>query len=262
MGRAGSGRLSAARRAMLPVMSPEARHNAGGGGRFATTRWSLVARAGGTAGPEVRAALSDLCAQYWPPVYAYLRRRSGPEEAADLTQDFFARLLARNDLGGLDPRRGRFRSWLLASVEHYLSNQRDHQRAQKRGGGQPMLSLDVGDEERSFPEPSNSLTAEQLYLRRWTLLMIGRARAALEEEHRREGRARQFDVLGGYLTGEAEAPYEEVARELGSTPGAVKVAVHRLRVRFRERLRAEILETVESPAAVDEELRYLLANLG
>jgi RNA polymerase sigma-70 factor (ECF subfamily) len=233
--------------------------------QFATTRWSLVlaTRQGST--PEAHEALSSLCQLYWYPLYAFIRRQGhGPDDAHDLAQGFFTALLEKNQFAIADPQRGRFRSWLLASLQHYLSNARDRERTLKRGGGQPPLSLDVPMAERQYhQEPAHELTPERLFERHWALGLLERVLATLHAECARNGKGPLFDKLKGTLAGEAnEASYQQLAAELGSSPGAVKVAAHRLRRRYRELLREEIAHTVDRPEDVDDELRTLLASLG
>ncbi len=232
--------------------------------RFSTTRWSLVlaVRQGGA--PEAREALSTLCTLYWYPLYAFIRRQGyGPEDAHDRVQGFFTQLLERNQLAVPDPQRGRFRSWLLAALKHYLSNERDRENALKRGGGQTLLSIECGDAEGRFTlEPVEALTPERAYERRWALTLLEHVLTLLRDECHRAGKGALFDSLKGTLTGDArEASYQEVSASLGLSPGAVKVAAHRLRARYRELLRGEIAQTVERAEDVDDELRLLLAAL-
>jgi len=234
--------------------------------RFETTRWSLVlaARQGST--PEAHEALSTLCQLYWSPLYAFIRRQGhGPEEAHDLAQGFFTRMLEKNQLVIADRQRGRFRSWLLASLQHYLSNAHDAERALKRGGGQELLSLDsvAAENEYRILEPAHDVTPERLFERQWALALLERVLATLREEYLRTGKGALFDMLKAMLQGEVgESSYQELAAGLGCSPGALKVAAHRLRRRYRELLREEIAQTVESPEEIDDELRNLLLALG
>jgi RNA polymerase sigma-70 factor (ECF subfamily) len=231
---------------------------------FATTRWSLVAAAQDPAAPESRQALADLCTAYWYPVYAYVRRRGHDHhQAQDLTQAFFARLLETNDLADADRTRGRFRSFLLTACQHFLANQHDHANAKKRGGGRSHVALDFADADQRYShEPAHDDTPERLFDRRWALDLLDRALAELRTEYEESGRGKLFAALKGTLTGGAEEGYAELARALDMTEGAVKVAVHRLRQRYRDRLRAAIAETVERPEDVDDEVRDLFAALG
>jgi RNA polymerase sigma-70 factor (ECF subfamily) len=231
---------------------------------FATTRWSLIAAARDPAAPQARQALADLCGTYWYPVYAYVRRRGhGHHKAQDLTQGFFARLLERHDLAAADQSRGRFRSFLLAACQHYLANRHDHETAKKRGGGRGHVPLDLGDAARRFArEPAHADTPEREFDRQWALGLLDRTVEGLRAEYAESGRAKLFDALKQCLTGRADVGYAELAQQLGMTVGAVKVAVHRLRQRYRDRLRAVIAETVATPEEVDGEIRDLFAALG
>jgi RNA polymerase sigma-70 factor (ECF subfamily) len=227
--------------------------------RFATTQWNVVLAArDGTEG-EARRALESLCEAYWYPLYAYLRRR-GPsaEEARDLTQGFFADLLSRDFLAAIDRSKGRFRSFLLASLENFLSHEREKQQALKRGGGVRPLPLDVETAETRYAlEPADQLTPEKVFERRWGLTVMERAMERLAAEH--DDQKERFERLKPCLTGTEHASYGEVAAFLGLTEGAVKAAVHRLRQSYGRLLREEIAQTVADPAEVDDELRHLLA---
>ncbi len=229
---------------------------------FASTRWSLVVAARGSS-PPARDALAELCRLYWYPLYAYVRRKGHNHvEAEDLTQEFFTRLLERDDLAAVDPGRGRFRSFLLAACNHFLSNQRDHDRAQKRGGGRQPLPLDFTDAERRYvAEPGHDQTPERLFERRWALTVLDRVLQRLQQDYEEAGKGRFFERLKGQLAGETAGSYAEVAAELGLTAGAVKVATHRLRQRYRDLLRDEIAQTLADPAAVDDEIRALFTAL-
>lgn len=231
---------------------------------FATTRWSLVAAANDPAGPHAREALADLCRAYWPAVYAYVRRRGHDHHAAqDLTQAFFARLLEKNDLAAADRTRGRFRSFLLAACGHFLANQHDHDGARKRGGGRGHVPLDFAVAGgQSGREPSAADSPERAFDREWALGLLDRAVGELRAEYAGSGRAALFDALKDALAGGPDVPHAEKARELGLTEGAVKVAVHRLRQRYRARLRGLIADTVAGPDEVDDEIRDLFAALG
>jgi RNA polymerase sigma factor (sigma-70 family) len=229
---------------------------------FATTQWSQVLAARDAAGTEARRALEALCNAYWYPLYAYLRRKGeDPEEARDLTQAFFAELLDKRALRDVDPAKGRFRSFLLAALRHFLSHERDRARSQKRGGGVRVVSLDTREAENRFSqEPVEHLDPEQLFERRWGLTVMERAMDRLQAERVAEGDASPFQRLRGFLTGsEPRIPYREAAAELGMTEGAVKSAVHRLRRRYGSLLREEIAHTVRDPSEVDDEVRHLLA---
>lgn len=230
---------------------------------FRTTRWSLIAAAGDPAAPDSRQALADLCGQYWYPVYAYVRRRgSDRHKAEDLTQAFFARLLETNDLAAADRTRGRFRTFLLSACQHFLANRHDYETAQKRGGGVTPLPFDFSEgEERFTREPADAHTAEAEFERRWAVALLDQTLKELRAEYAESGKAAVFDVLKGTLTGDGPA-YRDLGVRLGLSEGAVKVAVHRLKQRYRDRLRAVIAETVDTPADVDDEIRDLFAALG
>ncbi|OFW26555.1 MAG: hypothetical protein A3H97_05975 [Acidobacteria bacterium RIFCSPLOWO2_02_FULL_65_29] len=230
-------------------------------GRFATTRWSLVLAAGQKSNARSAEALASLCEMYWYPVYAFIRRQGNrAEEGADLTQEFFSRVLEKNYLHDADPARGRFRAFLCGSIRHFLSNERDRARTLKRGGNQPPISLEVETAEGTYQlEPRDDLTPEKLFDRRWALILLERVLARVREEQVSAGKAGLFDHLKGFLTGDSEGvPYADVARALGMSEGAVKVAVHRLRRHFRDTLVEEIAETVSDPADIDAEIAYLL----
>jgi RNA polymerase sigma-70 factor (ECF subfamily) len=227
---------------------------------FATTRWSIVLQAGDRASPESQRALQTLCEAYWYPLYAYARRRgSGPDESADLTQEFFARLLERPVLQTADRERGRFRAFLLTVFKRFLSNEAERHGAQKRGAGRLPLSIDAArGEERYRFEPADPWTPERLYERRWALTLLDRVMQRLGDEYQGRGKAELFERCKPALTGaDTAAPYADVARQLGMAETAVRVAVHRMRQRYRELLTEEVRQTVDTPAEVDEELRSL-----
>jgi RNA polymerase sigma-70 factor (ECF subfamily) len=233
-------------------------------GRFATTHWSLIVAARDGDADQAREALADLCRAYWYPLYAYVRRQGcSADEAQDLTQEFFARLLEKDFLGTVDPALGRFRSFLLTACKNFLINERHRARAQKRGGGRAALSLDFGDAEARYGrEPGHSLTADRLFERRWALALLDGVLTRLREEHAARAKGEVFDRLSAFLVGERQAGgYAQAAADLGLTEGAVKVLVHRLRQRYRELIREEIGRTVDDPEAIDEEIRALFAAL-
>jgi RNA polymerase sigma-70 factor (ECF subfamily) len=236
-----------------------------GCGHFATTRWSVVLAAGRADTAHARQALDDLCRVYWPPLYGFVRRRGhSPQDAQDLTQEFFARLLAGRGLGRVDPAKGRFRSFLLASMQHFLANQWDRAHALKRGGGVAPVSIDATTAEASYArEPADTLTPERLFERRWALALLDDVLGRLQRDYAAGGKRALFDELKGTLSGEQPAStYAAIGVRLRLSEGAVKVAAHRLRARYRERLRAEVARTVATPGEVDDELRFLLAALG
>lgn len=228
--------------------------------RFATTHWSLVLAAGGSSSPETQDALAALCRTYWYPLYAYVRRQGyQPAEAQDLTQAFFTRLLEKHYLRDVQQERGKFRSFLLAALKHFLANERDRVRAQKRGGDRSLVSMDIQQAERRYShEPKHEITPEKLFEKRWALTLLDEVLDSLQEEWHRAEKANLFERLKVYLSGDADAvPYRQVAEETGLSEGAVKVAVHRLRRRFRDLLRAEIAHTVARPEEIDDEIRDL-----
>ncbi|MGB5571778.1 MAG: sigma-70 family RNA polymerase sigma factor [Thermoanaerobaculia bacterium] len=235
------------------------------GSGFATTQWSQVLAARDGSESEARTALAVLFEAYWYPLYAFVRHQGhSPEEAADLTQAFFAYLLEKDVLKSVDPAEGKFRSFLLATLKHFLSHERDKAHAQKRGGDQIGISLDAKlAESRYGYEPSDGLTPEQVYERRWALTVLERTLGKLEEKESTGGDATRFEKLRPYLVGEEpHLPYREVAEELDMSEGAVRGAVHRLRQSFGQFLRDEIAKTVAEPDQVDGEVRHLLGAVG
>ena len=233
-----------------------------GAWRFASTRWSVVAAAGRKDSPEARAALAVLCRVYWYPLYAYARRRlARPDDAQDLTQEFFARLLEKDYLQAADPARGKFRTFLLTAFQRFLAKEHARAAAQKRGGDRRPLSLDFHEgEQRYCHEPADPTTPESLYERRWALTLLEQALARLRQEFTRAGKERLFEALKGTLTGDGTGePYGRIGRDLGLSEPAVKTAAHRLRRRYQELLRAEVAQTVASPDEVEDELRDLFA---
>jgi RNA polymerase sigma factor (sigma-70 family) len=234
------------------------------GDYFATTRWTVVLAAGRKSSARSDGALAELCRTYWYPLYAYVRRRGhSREDAEDLVQAFFARFLEKNYLEGLSSERGKFRAFLLASLKHFLANEWDKAGRLKRGGGVEHLSLDWQDANgRYHLDPADTASPDQLFDREWALALLGRVVMRLREECATAGKARLFQRAKTFLTvGESATPYGRAATELGMEEGALRVAVHRLRKRYRELLRDEIAQTLEDPAAADEELRSLRAAL-
>ena len=216
------------------------------------------------AAPESAPALEALCCAYWYPLYVYVRRRGrSPEEAEDLTQGFFARLLAGKDLAGVNRAKGKFRSFLLAALNHFLANEWDRATAAKRGGNRPLISLDdPSAEERYRLEPATDITPEKLFERSWARALLAGALARLRAENAADGRTQQFEQIKCFLTEETGAGgYAEAAARLNMSTGAVAVAVHRLRQRYREIVRQEIAKTVTTPAELEDEVRHLLEAL-
>jgi RNA polymerase sigma-70 factor (ECF subfamily) len=219
---------------------------------FVTTHWSIVLTAARSDTPRARAALENLCRIYWHPLYAYARRRGYlPEDAEDLTQAFFARLLERNAVASVTPEKGRFRSFLLASMNHFLADEWDKARAQKRGGGK-VISLEWQSAETRLGEfPVENFTPEKAFERHWAIALLEQVYQRLREEYHTDGKTMLFDTLRTALAGASDAaPYAELARQLNLSEGAVKVAVHRLRQRYRALLRETIADTVSDPAEV------------
>lgn len=230
--------------------------------RFLTTRWSLVVAAQQRAAPTSREALADLSRLYWYPLYAYIRRRGhDAADAEDLTQAFFARLLEKDTLASVAPAKGRFRSFLLAACQHFLSNERERANALKRGGGR-VVSLDLADADGRYRrEPDHDQTPERLFERRWALELLAQSVQHLRDEYAAKGKERLFEALKGQLTGEGVASYAALAAELGKTESAIKTAVSRLRKRYGELLREQIAETVTSAEQIDEEIHALFQAL-
>lgn len=231
---------------------------------FATTHWSVVVEAGQNDSPKAFEAMTQLCRTYWYPLYAYVRRKGYPApDAQDLTQEFFARLLARNYVTVADRQKGKFRSFLLGTFEHFLAKEWRRAHAEKRGGGRAAFSLDETDaENRYLLEPAHDLTPAKIFDRRWATTLLAQAMARLGEECRSSEKAELFEKVKPLLSGDsADASYAEMALSLNITEGALKVAVHRLRQRYGELVRAEIAQTVAGPAEVEQELQYLLATL-
>lgn len=228
--------------------------------RFATTRWSVVAAAGRESSADSREALESLCQAYWLPLYAYVLRRVGNvDEARDLTQAFFARLLEKNYLTQADSKRGRFRSFLITAFKHFLSKEWEKARAQKRGGGQRVLSIDfqAGDSSISF-EPASTLTPEQVYERQWAVTLLQRVIDRLRTEYDSAGKLEQFEHLRHFIIGQySDTTYADVATTLESTEAAMKMTAHRMRRRYRELLRDEIADTAVAADDVDDEIRSL-----
>lgn len=228
---------------------------------FPTTAWSVVSRAR-SADSKAREALGSLCAAYWRPLYSFARRSGHTsEDAHDLTQAYFTLLIEKDYLADVRLREGRFRTFLLTSFRHFLSKERDRARALKRGGGRVLLSIDADEAEAAHAgEPLDTLDPEALFERRWALTILERAMARLRHELVGTGRDAEFEQLEGYLTGrEPKVRYQEAAERLGTTEGAVKKLVHRLRRRFGDLLRDEIAATLADPADVESELRHLLS---
>ena len=231
---------------------------------FPSTAWTAVSRARSGGEPGAREALAFLCAAYWRPLYSFARGLGyATEDATDLTQGYFALLIEKDYLGDVRLREGRFRAFLLTSFKHFLSKERDRTRALKRGGGQVPVPIDVREEEaRHHDGPIDNLNPEALFERRWALTILERAMARLGQELQQAGRGAEFEQLEGCLTGgEPRVRYQDVAERLGTTEGAVKKMVHRLRRRYGHLLREEIGATVAEPGDIDSELHHLLSAI-
>jgi RNA polymerase sigma-70 factor (ECF subfamily) len=229
--------------------------------QIATIQWSQVLAARDGSETEARRALEGPCQIYWQPLYAYVRHQgANPDEASDLTQAYFTELLEKDLLADVDPAKGRFRAYLLATMRNFLSRDRTRAGRLKRGGGTSTLSLDMeAGEERYTVHSIEQQTPEDIFEHRWAVTVLDRAMARLERDSSFTGGEEQFRSLKPYLTGDLpQQPYRQVAASLGMSEGAVKVAVHRLRKRFGEYLRLEIAETVVDPTDVDDEVRHLL----
>jgi RNA polymerase sigma-70 factor (ECF subfamily) len=237
-------------------------HTLPGSSQFPTTRWTLVVAAGDPHRKEARSALVSLCENYWYPLYAYLRRRGYPtDQAQDLTQEFFVRVLEGRYLDRADPEKGRFRSFILTSLKFFVADEEDRHRARKRGGGMLVPPEFSSGEERYQREPAHDETPERIFERRWALSLLDRVVEKLRDEFVQHGRPEHFERLKVFLLGESDASYPALAREINTSEGALKVAIHRLRKRYRELFRQEIADTVADPAEVESELRYLAGVL-
>jgi RNA polymerase sigma-70 factor (ECF subfamily) len=221
-----------------------------------------VVAAGHPGRKEAGAALASLCENYWYPLYAYLRRRGySPDQAQDLTQEFFVRVLEGRYLDRADPDKGRFRSFILTSLKFFVADEADRHRARKRGGGLLVPLEFSSGEERYQREPAHDETPERIFERRWALSVIDRVVEKLREEFVQHGHPEHFERLKVFLLGQSDAPYAALSREMNTSEGALKVAIHRLRKRYRELFRQEIADTVADPAEVESELRFLAAVL-
>jgi len=237
-------------------------HTLPGSSQFPTTRWTLVVAAGDPDRKGARLALVSLCENYWYPLYAWLRRRGhSADEAQDLTQEFFVRVLEGRYLDRADPDKGRFRSFILTSLKFFVADEGDRQRARKRGGG-ALVPLEFSSgEERYQREPAHDETPERIFERRWALSVLDRVVEKLREEFVRHGRPEHFEQLKVFLLGKSDAPYTALALKMKTSEGALKVAIHRLRKRYRDLFRQEIADTVADPAEVESELRFLAGVL-
>jgi RNA polymerase sigma-70 factor (ECF subfamily) len=245
---------------MFPQTGSDAARNG-----FASTQWSVVLAARDASSGRAHAALSTLCSTYWRPLYLFVRRSGHSiEDAQDLTQSFFARLLEKDSLRHVDPALGKFRAFLLASLKNFLTNEWRRTQTAKRGGDAQIVSLEAMTQAEDFIGNDSALTPEQLYQRNWALALLTRATSRLESEFAAAGKSHLFQTLKPYLTGDAQARYAEVAAALGMSEVTVRVSVHRMRGRFRDLLQQEVSQTLADPAdpaAVAQELRFLLTVL-
>ncbi len=227
---------------------------------FATTHWSVILAAKEGDSPSAQEALEKLCRAYWYPIYAYLRRRGcGEHDAQDLTQGFFAQLLERRSIQGVEREKGKFRSFLLASLNYFLADERDRANAQKRGGGRQILSLDTQEAEQRYRlEPVDERSPDKLFERRWAMTLLDLVLARLGQEFAEAGKRELFERLQPFLVeGTGDKTFAQLAQEVGMTEEAVKKAAQRMRRRYHQLFREEIAQTVASPEEVDEELRHL-----
>jgi RNA polymerase sigma factor (sigma-70 family) len=249
------------------VTDPTGKPNRQPARRFATTQWSLIVAASGGAADAAgqRDALAKLCADYWFPLYAFIRWQGRSQsDAEDLIQGFFARLIEKNDLADADPARGRFRTFLLASLKHYMANDRDRQQALKRGGGLQIVSIDLPSAEARLENAKAPVnTPEREFDRQWALSVLERALSELRGEYEGRGRGQLFEILSPLLTGSADedATHADAAQRAGLSPAAAKVALHRLRSRYRSAIRHLVNETCADDDEVEAELRHLLRAL-
>ena len=252
---------------MIHAMAPtceELTGTRGHNGAFSTTHWSVVLAAGRGDSPGAADALERLCQVYWYPLYVFVRRQGhAPHDAQDLTQEFFARLLERKYLRLADRKRGRFRTFLLTSLKHFLINEWNKANRQKRGGGRLLISLDAEKTETRFlAEPADNWSPDKAFERQWAMVLLDRVLDQLQREFVAAGRGPVFEELKACLTGEDnESTYAEIGRRLGMTESNLKVTAHRLKQRYRELLRQEIALTVDGPEAIDQEMRDLFAAL-
>lgn len=246
------------------MKNPESLETASiGGGQFNTTHWSVVLLAGESRSAQSREALETLCRTYWSPLYAFTRRQGHSEEdARDLTQKFLAFLLERDDIAAIDPHKGKFRTFLLTALTHFLSNERDYARAAKRGGGRQLIPLEELESERGFVAAPPQLSPDRVFDQRWAMTIVERALEHLRTEQVQAGKGEQFEQFRNYLTQDPdEGEYAAVATRLGITSQSLAVRVHRMRQRFRELVRAEVAQTVASPLELEQEMRHLFEAL-
>jgi RNA polymerase sigma-70 factor (ECF subfamily) len=230
---------------------------------FETTQWSVVVSAGNQGSPQAQQALAKLCQAYWYPLYVFVRRQGQrPEDAQDLVQGFFAKVIEKNYVADAEREKGRFRSFLLLALKRYMANEWDHANREKRGGGKQILSLDAQNTEMRYKtEPADEMSPEKAFERQWALTLLQQVLDRLSAEFTTAGKTRLFEELKVFLNGEKSGSYTEVGGRLGMSESAIKVAVHRLRLRYRELLKQEIANTVGSPDAIKDEINSLFAAL-
>jgi RNA polymerase sigma factor (sigma-70 family) len=254
-----------ARKRLLHQVTTESSSSSARGDIFATTHWTVVLAAGKRQTPQSDRALEELCQTYWFPLYAYVRRRGhNKPDAEDLVQAFFARLLEKNFFANLDGEKGKFRAFLLAVLKHFLANEWDKSQAQKRGGGEIHLSLDWQTADTKFQvATTNEPSPDKAFDREWALALLAKVIERLQKECETDGKVKLFEQLKVFLmAGKSESAQSETAKILGMEEGAVRVAIHRLRKRYRQLLRDEISQTLTDPAQVDEEMRALFGAFG
>lgn len=233
------------------------------GSAFATTQWNVVFAAAQSHTPGARDALTQLCRNYWTPLYAFARRQGlDPHNARDLVQGFFESLLTNRTYANATPTRGKFRAFLIGGLKHYQSDQRNRANARKRGGGAAILSFDENMAESLYAASNGSLSPEKIYERQWAIAVIDHALASLRAEFAADNNAATFDTMAPFLTGDDPQSYAAASQSLGITPSAFKMQLHRLRLKFRVLLRREVASTVGTPLEIDEEMRHLRVALG
>ncbi len=237
----------------------------GASGKFGETQWSQVARAAqeNLSSPEVHQAVEELYRAYSQPVYSFIRRRGRSRpDAQDLTQDFFVHLLEKKTLSRADPERGKFRTFLLGALQRFLADKADHANAKKRGGGSKIVFLDDDTAEQQYQLAApDTVTAEELFQKRWAASLIGLAMLRLKEDMHSAGKGRLFDALQGMIIGAADAPQQDIANQLGVSVAVIRTTIHRLRSRYRELLREEVLRTVADPKDIETEMKELRTAL-
>ena len=247
----------------MPLSTQVCAQAGGSSDSFEATQWSVVLSAGKQESAQAQQALAKLCQTYWFPLYVFVRRQGqGPEDAQDLVQGFFARLIEKNYVADAQREKGRFRSFLLLALKRYMAKEWQHANRDRRGGGKEIISLDEQDTEMRYKtEPADQITPEKAFERQWALTLLQQVLDRLSVEFNTAGKAGLFEALKIFLNGEKGGSYAEVGSKLGMSESAVKVTVHRLRLRYRELLRLEIANTVSGPEAIKDEIGNLFAAL-